>query len=1166
MNRRADRFDAESPLNVFVSYAHTDDKYLDEFNQAVKPFVRNGLVDVWSDKKIQASQKWREEIQRAMEEAQVAVLLVSRAFLASDFIMNEELPFLLDAAEDEGVVLLWVPIETCAHETTRLSEIQSVCDPKKPISSKRGNSKAAAWTEIAREVARRAQQPRDDRDFGRSRDDSLIDRVNEATELKLPSPTIRQRSAKGGAPSHLRISWESDGFIEQCPQLVLPEPPTLELLTDFVNRVVPGYRGEGMARFPHVVFVGPSDWTPTGDLHQLIQRERLIVKSLHAYCCPVDLSGLVKQQILRLRNDQAYPIELFVPQQFSERTGKKEKFEDALQMLEEWMFAPHGCFGLILGSFGTGKSFLLRRLCQRLAEHPHPDAPTPLLIELRELGRAKTLDELIGGHLLKHKEPANAKHLRYMVKTGRIALLFDGFDELAQRVTYEKVGSHLDTLLEAASEYSKVLVSSRKQHFLTDADADDRLLRKVELDSRVRTTLRWGVLEPFDHRRIKLFLKNHWRDEAVAERYFNLMKKIEDLIGLSQTPRMLQFITRWAESELQEFATRKQRLAAADLYEEVLKRWLEHDYDKSEVEGAPPTLRVEERWILVAAIARVMWPKLERQMTHAELCQVAGQILPPTDDRGFNAQELAHLAGSRSLLNRDGEGNFYFEHQSILEWFIARDAAQQLKNDARTEELQSPLHPVNAMLSQNELSRLAADFFCELAGHQLAFEWSNAVVYSRGDVDQQLRANAILVASRLKQFVDFGPVVVGTPRLDYSGQDLRGQDLWNADLIGANLSGANLSELIFAGCDLSGANLSQAILKDCDFEHADLSGADLTGADLTRANLLGAKLDGVMGVPKSLWRAKVAWDSIPSSRQSEPHHQAPASNRPASPHDAAAIPNECTDDAIRGGSDSDPDRCDGKEIALPTGSGWNPKLLPCFLSSGSTAQSVAWHPQGDVVASGHDDGSIRLWEATSGRELRRCNGHTGTVFSVSFSPDGASLASGSYDNSVRVWDVASGRELRRCDGHNSYVTSVSFSPDGASLASGSLDNSVRVWDVASGRERLVLRGHRAAVRSVVWHDSGRFIASGSDDGTVKLWDVLQGACVATLFATKNGWAAATPDGRFKYGGDLGGNFWHVLGLVRYEINEVETHFPELVLPLDAPLAPELASLCGAGVI
>ena len=134
------------------------------------------------------------------------------------------------------------------------------------------------------------------------------------------------------------------------------------------------------------------------------------------------------------------------------------------------------------------------------------------------------------------------------------------------------------------------------------------------------------------------------------------------------------------------------------------------------------------------------------------------------------------------------------------------------------------------------------------------------------------------------------------------------------------------------------------------------------------------------------------------------------------------------------------------------------------------------------------DGTIRLYDATTGQPQQILIGHTDYVRSVAFNTDGSTLASGSDDGTVRLWDTAFGVNKQTLIGHTDYIFSVAFSPDGNTLASGSLDSTVRLWDAVSGQPLQTLIGHKSGVLSVAFSWDGTF-ASGSSDGTVLLWEL-----------------------------------------------------------------------------
>ncbi len=164
----------------------------------------------------------------------------------------------------------------------------------------------------------------------------------------------------------------------------------------------------------------------------------------------------------------------------------------------------------------------------------------------------------------------------------------------------------------------------------------------------------------------------------------------------------------------------------------------------------------------------------------------------------------------------------------------------------------------------------------------------------------------------------------------------------------------------------------------------------------------------------------------------------------------------------------------------------------------SAVSAVAISDNGATMVFARDDGTVRLWDAATGTLRATLEGHTGAVSAVAISADGTMVASVGDDRSVRLWDAVTGTPRAILAVHANAVSAVAISADGATIIFGGEDHTVRLWDAATGSPRATLNGHTNVVRAVAISADGATVASGGDDRTVRLWDAATGVPRATL--------------------------------------------------------------------
>ncbi len=168
-------------------------------------------------------------------------------------------------------------------------------------------------------------------------------------------------------------------------------------------------------------------------------------------------------------------------------------------------------------------------------------------------------------------------------------------------------------------------------------------------------------------------------------------------------------------------------------------------------------------------------------------------------------------------------------------------------------------------------------------------------------------------------------------------------------------------------------------------------------------------------------------------------------------------------------------------------------------------QALAFSRDGRWLATENSSNTVTLRNAATGQEIRTLTsdkplGPLGSswVYSVAFSPDGRRLASGVDDKTVRLWDLQTGTKVRDFVTSRRSVICIAFSPNGKLIASGDTDNAITIWEADSGEKIQKLRGHTKTIYAVAFSPDGRRLASASGDKTIKLWDLAAGQEIQSL--------------------------------------------------------------------
>ncbi|MCE6998156.1 TIR domain-containing protein [Saccharothrix sp. S26] len=909
-----------------------------------------------------------------------------------------------------------------------------------------------AWTRDARPFTAPAGsgplivdrlRPVEDDSEAQSPVERLLRRIAEVCEVRHPGARIRRLP---GRPAALLVSYPDGDAVPQFLIAAHVGAPTAADVADLV--LLRRRNGDELAA--ELVYQGPH---PGVTLPAEAARDGVRVRSFTEFQGLLDLRGYVAAQTERLRQDRVYPPELYVTQRFRE-TGSADAAvrDDVVAELVELLSADEGRFILLMGDFGRGKTFAMRTLAMTLpARLP---GVVPILIELHALDKSHSVEGLVAAHLANHGESRiDLRAFGYLLRQGRVVLLFDGFDELASRVSYDRAADHLNTLLEAAEGKAKIVVTSRTQHFQNDAQVRTALGERVGVLPQRRVL----VLEDFTSDQIRAYLRNRFGpDRAVADERARLINDIDDLGGLSRNPRMLSFVADLDADRLAAVAARD-AVSAAELYEEILSSWLVHEHRRANPPGAPAGLSVDDLWHAVTTLALRMFESNEALLQLVDVAEVA-EALSGMAEAQLSPPQATHAVGAGSLLVRTENDMFGFIHRSVMEWLVAKEIARRLAEGQRSVPL----------LSRTVLSQLTVDFLCDLGDPAALQAWTARAA------DDVANANALKISRRLRT-----PV-----RSDLRGADLRGEDLSHRDFSGVDLTGADLGDALLIGAKLSRAVLRDARLRRARLDQAVLRDADLTGADLSGARLAEADLRGAR-VTGSRW-TRAALINVAADRVlwSAPE-LAGAAITPGQPV-LTGLP--------------------------PAGVG-----VPFGFEDGRLPRPLAYSEDGSLLVVGSADGGVLVCDTAKGVAIRTLDGHLDRVYAVDLGPEDSALVTASADGTVRFWDPLTGEPGVVVSDHTAPVWPLLLDPRGRSVAYGDAAGVVWVRDVPDGAVRWRLPGHAERVWALAFHPDPDVpvLATADDSGAVRIWDLTTGEETRRLL-TPGGTAVYTvsfsPDG------------------------------------------------------
>jgi predicted NACHT family NTPase len=794
------------------------------------------------------------------------------------------------------------------------------------------------------------------------------------------------------------------------------------------------------------------------------------------------------------------------------------------EYMDEWLESAQKNHISVLGEFGTGKTWFAMHYAW-VGIQAYLQAKTkrvkrprlPLLITLRDYAKALNVDTVIAGFFfVNHNIRLNADVFDRLNRMGKLLILFDGFDEMANKINSQDAIDNFWALAEVIGENSKVILTCRTEHFPTTEKNQTIFAggERASTHAKVAAAPKFEILNlhPLSIEQIRQVLTSR----GATPESIDLILTNTELYDLVKRPMMADLVLA-ALPEISAGISQNKKIDLARVYLYALKHKLARD-----IETKRTFTSMADKLFFLCELS---WAMLSQNRLTLHYSQFPDRLKELFGD-AIEDNQLDHWNYDmmcQTILIRDHDGNYRPAHKSLLEFFVAFKFAAEL-GLLHDDFLGLVREPGEQSLPIAERGYPWADYwrYCrETHGHRGAIarfeqvEISKLVATFGASPLIPAVMNLLLPMLDLKvsyrQF-DSDHCKQMNPLLELM-QWTRAKTLEQVKWLGSN-AGSALVKLNPYGLEYQ--DLSQAVLPDINLMGAGLRDVNLAGATLTNAattkivstcNAIATSPDGryfftghndgtvrIWSIDgQELFTCRGHQNSVASITVSAEWLYSGSIDNTVKQWEIAT--GRCIQTfsdhkysvrsiAVTGEWLFSSSRDTVKQWEIATG-----RCIQTFSDHEYSVRSIA--VTGEWLFSSSRD-TVKQWEIATGRCIQTFSDHQDWVNSIAVT--GEWLFSGSADQTVKQWEITTGQCLQIFSGHQDSVRSIAVT--GEWLFSGSGDNTVKQWEIATGRCLKTFSGHQSWVSSIAV--TGEWLFSGSHDNTIKQWEIATGKCVATF--------------------------------------------------------------------